>query len=202
MTPPITCIFFGRSGCGKGTQAALLKAYLEQKEPKRPVLTIETGKELRNFINEYTPKGNHTAGIVKEILENGGLLPEFIPIWVWTKYLVEQVTGTEHWVFDGLSRRPSEAPVLNGAFKFYKRERPFVILVEVSRKWSMERLLARGRYDDSREEITKRLDWFDEQVVPTIEFFKKHTEYYRFLTINGEQTIEKVQKDIITELEK
>ncbi|TSC58138.1 MAG: adenylate kinase-like kinase [Parcubacteria group bacterium Greene0416_79] len=194
---PQTFIFFGRSGCGKGTQALLLEDYLKKHDPKRNVLIVETGRELRNFIDEFSPKGNYSAKLVKEVLDSGGLLPEFMPIWIWTKYFVENVKGDEHWILDGLSRRPSEAPVLDGAFKFYKREQPFVILISVSRQWSLDRLLARGRYDDSVEEINKRLDWFDNHVAPTIEFFKRNP-FYRFVEVNGQQTIGEVHRALIS----
>ncbi len=193
---PLTFIFFGRSGCGKGTQAELLKEYLKKRDPTRTTLTVETGKELRAFIDARAARGNHTAQLVKGVLDRGGLLPEFLPIWIWTSYFVEHVKGDEHWILDGLSRRPSEAPVLDGAFKFYERETPFVILMEVSRKWSMERLLARGRHDDSEAEINKRLDWFDDNVLPTIEFFR-HNADFRFITVNGERAIEEVHQELI-----
>ncbi|MEK7208321.1 MAG: nucleoside monophosphate kinase [Patescibacteria group bacterium] len=195
----MTFIFFGRSGCGKGTQAELLIKHLKRNDPAREVLSVETGRELRRFIDAFTAKENRSAELVKAVLDRGGLLPEFLPIWIWTKYFVEHVKGDEHWVLDGLSRRPSEAPVLDGAFKFYRREQPLVILMDVSRAWSLERLLARGRYDDSEAEINKRLDWFDEQVAPTIAFFRNNPDY-RFITINGEQTIEEVHREIIKAL--
>lgn len=207
FSSPLTFIFFGRSGCGKGTQATVLKEYLQRHDPecaertgkpKRGVLTVETGKELRAFIDARADK-NHSAKLVKTVLDHGGLLPEFLPIWIWTSYFVEHAKGDEHWILDGLSRRPSEAPVLDGAFKFYKREKPFVLLIDVSRKWSMARLLARGRHDDSEAEITKRLNWFDENVLPTIEFFRNNSDY-RFITVDGEQTIEEVHQTLIKAL--
>lgn len=199
---PQTFLFFGRSGCGKGTQAALIREYLNKKDG-REVLSVETGRELRAFIERYASKGNYSASMVRDVLKNGGLLPEFMPIWAWTSYFIEHVTGDEHLVLDGLSRRTSEAPVLDGALHFYRRESPFVILMEVSRQWSMDRLLARGRSDDLKDEINKRLDWFDEQVAPTLEFFRTNP-YYRFIAVNGEQTIEAVHKEILrkTGLEK
>jgi len=198
MAKPNTFIFFGRSGCGKGTQAELLKKYLVARDPKRGVLTVETGKELRAFIDARAAK-NHSAQLVKDVLDRGGLLPEFLPIWIWTSYFVEHVQGDEHWILDGLSRRPSEAPVLDGAFKFYQREKPSVLLIDVSRKWSMERLLARGRHDDSEAEINKRLDWFDENVLPTVEFFRNNPDY-RFITVNGEETIAEVHQALVKAL--
>jgi adenylate kinase family enzyme len=81
--------------------------------------------------------------------------------------------------------------------KFYKREKPTVIYINVSRKWSEERLLSRGRSDDrSLSGITKRLNWFEEDTLPAIEYFRTNL-LYRFIEVDGEQSIEKVYADII-----
>jgi adenylate kinase family enzyme len=80
---------------------------------------------------------------------------------------------------------------------FYQREEPRVIYINVSRKWSEEKLLSRGRSDDrTLTKINKRLDWFDSDVVPAIEFFRNNPRY-KFLEIDGEQPIKKVHQDII-----
>ena len=47
-----TFIFIGRSGCGKGTQVALLQKYIKTQDYKRPILYIETGERFRQFIKE------------------------------------------------------------------------------------------------------------------------------------------------------
>ncbi|PIQ66416.1 MAG: hypothetical protein COV96_01355, partial [Candidatus Zambryskibacteria bacterium CG11_big_fil_rev_8_21_14_0_20_42_18] len=87
---------------------------------------------------------------------------------------------------------------ISTAMEFYKRERPTVIYINVSRKWSEERLLARGRDDDtSLSRIDKRLDWFNRDIIPAIEYFKNN-KLYRLIEVNGEQSIEKVHDDIIS----
>ena len=102
-----------------------------------------------------------------------------------------------HLVFDGAPRARDEAEVLTTALEFYKRERPTIIHINVSRAWSEKHLLARGRSDDvNLAKIDKRLDWFDKDVMPAIGYFI-NTPYYRVLEINGEQSIEKVHSDII-----
>ncbi|TSC70256.1 MAG: adenylate kinase [Parcubacteria group bacterium Gr01-1014_46] len=189
---PKTFIFFGPSGAGKGTQAKILIEYLKKNDPDRTTLYIETGQRFRDFITE----ASYTATKTKEIIDNGGLLPEFLPIWIWSEYFVKHVSGDEHMVLDGLSRRAHEAPILNSAMKFYKREKPFVISMEVSRDWAKDRLLSRERGDDNIGQIEKRLDWFEKNVLPAIEYFKNN-EFYNFITINGEQTIEEVNKEIM-----
>lgn len=190
---PETFIFFGPSGSGKGTQAKLLKEYIEKSGDQDKVLYVETGEQFRDFVSKQT---SYTQELTKEIMETGGLMPEFMPIWIWAQFLIDNYSGTEHLILDGLSRRAHEAPVLDGAMKFYKRENPYVIEIDVSRDWALERLMGRGRHDDDPVKITKRLDWYWESVVPAVEYFKVR-EGYRYIKINGEQPIEKVHQDII-----
>jgi adenylate kinase family enzyme len=103
-----------------------------------------------------------------------------------------------HLVLDGTPRSLPEARVLTSAMDFFEREEPKVIYINVSRPWSEEKLLARGRADDrTLEKINKRLDWFDKDVVPAVEFFRTNPQY-KFIEVNGEQTIEKVHSDIIS----
>ena len=46
-----TVIFIGRSGCGKGTQADLLKNYISSHDDKdRQILYVESGEGFRQFI--------------------------------------------------------------------------------------------------------------------------------------------------------
>jgi adenylate kinase family enzyme len=129
-------------------------------------------------------------------MDEGGLLPEFLPIWIWTEYLVKHFSGEEHMVLDGLARRAHEAPILDSALRFYQREKPFVILINVSKKWAIERLLGRGRSDDNVSDIEKRVNWYYENVLPSVEYFKTN-DFYNFIEINGEQEIEDVFKEII-----
>lgn len=190
---PQTFIFFGPSGAGKGTQARILIDYLKKLDPERKTLYIETGQRFRDFITE----ASFTAIKTKEIIDSGGLLPEFLPIWIWSEYFVKHVSGDEHMILDGLSRRAHEAPILNSAMHFYNRQKPFVIFIEVSRDWARERLLDRERGDDRVEQIEKRLDWFEKNVLPAMNYFRDN-EFYNFISINGEQSIVEVNKEIMS----
>ncbi|MFA6273362.1 MAG: nucleoside monophosphate kinase [Candidatus Paceibacterota bacterium] len=192
---PQTFIFYGRSGCGKGTQADLLIKHLEKIDPNHKVLYAETGNLLRTF----AARDGYSNKLVGNVLETGGLLPEFMSIFVWSQFLTENLTNNEHLVFDGVCRRPLEAPVFDSALVFYKREKPIVILIEVSRDWAKARLLARHRSDDDLSEVERRLAWYETDVIPTLKFFENNPNY-RFLKINGEQTIEKVHQEIIEKI--
>ncbi len=194
MTPK-TFIFFGPSGAGKGTQARILIDHLQSVDPERKTLYIETGRRFREFMTE----ASFTSMKTKELIDGGGLLPEFLPIWLWSEYFVRHVSGDEHMILDGLSRRAHEAPILNSAMKFYNREKPYVIMIEVSREWAREKLLARERGDDKLEQIEKRLDWFENNVLSAVEYFKNN-EFYNFITVNGEQSIVEVNKELMSKL--
>ena len=116
---------------------------------------------------------------------------------MWASTLVEELEPDMHLVFDGAPRSHAEAIMLSTALKFYEREAPIVIYLKVSRQWAENRLLGRGRQDDrTLSKINKRLDWFETDTWPAIEYFKTNS-LYKFLEVNGEQPIEKVHSDII-----
>ena len=193
-----TVIFIGRSGCGKGTQADLLKERINRfDEKKRQILYVETGEHFRHFISGP----QFGARLSRKAYELDERQPDFLACWMWTTVLLDQLEEDMHLVFDGAPRALSEAQMLTSALKFYKREKPVVIHINVSRKWSEKRLLARGRSDDvNLSRIDKRLDWFDKDVMPAVEYFRK-SPHYDFIEINGEQPIEKVHLDIISQYE-
>lgn len=186
-------VFLGRSGCGKGTQAELLSAYLGKKGKK--VLHVETGKAFRNLA-----LGDGLAGEnIQKILKNGDLIPVFLPIWVWTDFLIKNFTGQEDLILDGVCRRKEEAIALDSAFDFYRIEKLNIILVNVSKEWSRDKLIARKRADDTPEKIENRLAWYEVDVLPSLRYFREKAGY-NFIEINGEQTVEEVHKDIIKAL--
>lgn len=189
-----TVIFIGRSGCGKGTQAELLKKeILRLDHKKHQMLYVETGEKFRHFIRGE----GYSSALSKEIYEKDERQPDFLACLMWGGMLVEELGSDMHLVFDGAPRSHAEALLLTTALKFYKREKPVVVYLDVSRKWAADRLLSRGRSDDmSLAKIDKRLDWFEEDTWPAVEYFKTNN-LYQFLEINGEQDIEKVHRDIV-----
>lgn len=194
MTPH-TFIFIGRSGCGKGTQANLIREYLKKIDPKREILYIQTGQELREFI-----KGNNTTErLCKEIYDKGGLQPEFLAVYMWTNVLVNRYTAGEHIVMDGMPRKYHEAGVLDSVWSFYKVEHPHVIYIDISYEESKRRLLSRGRFDDTEKRIEERLRWFDDEVVPTLDFFKNNPDYH-YICVNGERSPGEVHADIVQQV--
>ncbi|MBI4079639.1 nucleoside monophosphate kinase, partial [Candidatus Kaiserbacteria bacterium] len=89
---PITVAFFGISGSGKGTQCVLLEDYLKEKDSSRGVVRPEMGDLLRRFMQSNTSLAKHIA----EIVNSGGLVPSFMPIYMLTGVLNEQFDGSQH----------------------------------------------------------------------------------------------------------
>ncbi|MDQ5901294.1 MAG: adenylate kinase [Patescibacteria group bacterium] len=191
-----TFIFFGRSGSGKGTQAKLLIEHLN-KVKSNGNLYIETGQQFRNFIAK---EHNHSANLTRKVLDEGGLMPVFMPIWLWTGIIVDKFTGKEDLILDGLCRRKDEAPVLDSAVKFFGLEKPNIIYINTGKEWSLERLRDRGREDDDKEEdMLRKLNWFDWNVMPAMSYFHESPDY-NFIEVNGEKSIEEVHAEIIQKI--
>lgn len=191
---PTTVVFFGKSGAGKGTQAALLIKTFERLDAINQTVYVETGQKFRNFLE--TNK-DFISTKIKEVLHAGKFLPPFLPIWVWTQFLVDVLkTGNEHLVFDGVCRQPEEGPILDSALSFLDRPQPIVILLDCHHATVTERLLKRGRFDDKHDKIVERLKAFETGAVPSINHFKKSPNV-KFVTVNGDQTIEKVHEDVL-----
>jgi adenylate kinase family enzyme len=182
-------ILIGRSGCGKGTQAKLLMELLGK---TGKAIYLQNGAEFRNFI-----KGDSaTAKLSADAYAHGVLQPEFLAVHMWSGALVREYHGTEHLVLDGMPRKFHEAGVLDSMFDFYKIEKPIVIHIDVSSEWSTARLLGRGRQDDTRGDVASRMKWYETDVVPAIDFYRKNPKY-QFFSVNGERAVEEVFADIV-----
>jgi adenylate kinase family enzyme len=191
-----TIIFIGRSGCGKGTQVEKITEHLKENDNKE-VFHLEAGQRFRNFINE----GTYSSFLAKRVSEEGGLQPEFLSVWAWTGELINNLDKHTHLMIDGTPRRKDEALILGSALSFYERTDIDIVYINVSREWATNRMHERGRADDIEDsDIKNRLDWFDDDVVPVLDYYRAHKSY-NFHEINGEQEIEKVYGDILKSLD-
>lgn len=191
MDQAFTIILLGSQGSGKGTQAHLLVRKLTEKDPKHSVFNFESGASFRELMSGTS----YTAELVKKRLNSGEILPDFFPVWMWTDAFMKNLDHGEHLILDGFPRTVVQAQLLQETFSFYEREQIFVIDLEIDRAIAVERLLARGRDDDTREGIEKRLSWHDVQVKPVIEFYKKQPGV-TYIAIDGAQSVDAVQHDI------
>ncbi len=192
---PMTVAFFGISGSGKGTQASLLIDLLKEREPNREVARAEMGNFLRAFGEEKTPISQR----VHEILLGGGLVPSFVAIYMLARYFDREVSGNEHFIFDGTCRKPEQSVAVDEMSRFYGRTDLHAIVLTLSKEHAKSRLIARGRADDATEEaLNKRFAWYAESVVPSIE--KLRELGWNVHEVDGEPDIQTVHKNVLTAL--
>lgn len=189
-------IIMGRSGCGKGTQADLLKKVLEERGASK-VLHVTTGGGFREFIEGPS----YAAKVSKELTNSGGLNPEFLAVWNWSNIFINSLTGEEVVILDGAPRRMVEVGALHSAIHFFGYNHATVIYVDVSETWAMDKLTSRGREDDrNRIEQEKKMEWFAEDMLPCIDEYSRNP-LYKFIHVNGEQTVEEVHRELLTKLD-
>ena len=185
----------GRSGCGKGTQAELLKTKLESLGFEN-VKHISTGDGFR----ELAKSNNYVSTLSRYTDEQGLLQPEFLAVWNWSNLFINKIEENDSLILDGAPRRFFEVAVLHSAIKFMGFEKLTVIYLDVSENWAKERLQGRGRADDlDEDDVNRRMNWFETEVLPVIDSYKDDPRY-NFIHINGEQTSEEVISEIVEKL--
>lgn len=173
-------ILFGIQGSGKGTQAKIIAE-------KFDLEIFETGAELRKLAQEDTELGKK----VKTLIEAGHLVPDEIVIQI-VKNFLEPLPKTQRILFDGVPRKIIQQKAFDELIK--NLDRNFIgILIEIPEEETIQRLLARGRNDDTAEGIKNRIEHFKKETLPVIEDYKQRG---KMITINGSQPIEKVGEEI------
>jgi adenylate kinase family enzyme len=49
------------------------------------------------------------------------------------------------------------------------------------------------------EEIERRLNWFETDVIPAVEYFRQHSKY-NFVEVNGDQPVEVIHKELLAKV--
>ncbi len=178
-------ILLGRSGSGKGTQA-------EKLSEKFGLKLISSGDLLRAKAKDKDFIGKKVA----KVLAQGGILPTPIVFDLWMDELRKTIEqkNLKGIVFEGSPRKLYEAWLLQEALEFFGLGKSIKAFhLNVSRQEAQDRLLKRGRKDDTIEAINKRLEWYEKEVVPVIDFYRGQGT---LIEINGEQPPEKVFQEI------
>ena len=191
---PQTFVFFGQVGSGKGTQVELLAGILKKRDGRECVQT-STGNEYRKLVES----GSYAGTLVKDSMTRGELQPNFLTDAIFTNILTSSLSPEKHLIADGYPRTVAQSEVFEAMMKFFKRGDIKIIYIEVGKEDAIKRMLLRGRHDDTKEGIAKRFDEYENNVIPAMNYFK-NKEGYTIYTINGEQTVESVHKDIIKAL--
>lgn len=196
MNEPITVAFFGISGSGKGTQAELLEKYLKEKDAARGVVRPEMGNLLRSFMQSGTSLAQKTGDIVSA----GGLVPSFMPIYLLTGMLNEHFDGTQHLILDGTCRRPDQSRAADDMMRLWGRTSLHVLSLELTPESAKQRLIARGRADDAKDEaIANRFAWYKEHVVPAMDELEECG--WTVHRIDGEPDVDTIHKNILSVLQ-
>lgn len=192
---PQTFVFFGIVGSGKGTQVGLLKEFLNT--DGRDCVYIGTGDIFRKIANSTDT--NEDTKRVQDILNSGTLMPDDETNNLVANAMEVELTSEKHVIFDGFPRTVYQSKFFEEKIQAHKRNDVKIIYIELSEAEAMKRNLLRGRTDDTEEGLKKRFDEYINNVVPAMNYFKDKSGYTIY-TINGEQSVEDVHKDIIKAL--
>lgn len=183
MTKYSRLIFFGPPGAGKGTQAKQLSTECH-------IPHIATGDILRGAIAHQTQVGQKAQSFV----ENGDLVPDEVLAQLISDRL-QQPDAQSGWILDGFPRTINQAEFLDQLLEELHTNYDLVIYLDVPDEVLMERLLARGRKDDTPETISHRLEVFHNQTEALIHFYQQRNH---FLQVDGNQPLSEVTERIKT----
>ena len=185
-------MFQGISGCGKGTQVAKLKSFLDL-NTNTSTYIMEAGNGFRSFLSNKSYMAECAANITK----NGGFQPIFMSVWNWTNTIISGLKEGENIIFDGTPRQKDEPKILDELWEYVGyTDKIYVVYQKISDNEARVRLKSRGRHDDHDEAIEKRIQGFKDHVLPVIEWYKNNNRYI-VLEIDGEQDVESVFVNIV-----
>ena len=206
MIPGARLVLLGRQGSGKGTQCVRLSRHFV-------VPHISTGDMLRAAVREGTELGK----MAKAIIDAGGLVGDDIMVGLVSERLTEDDARVRGYILDGFPRTVSQAESLDQATS--SRPLDLAIDLVVPRELVLDRLSLRRvcrdcgtnyqasdhatnqwscdncggdvvqRDDDTPDAINRRLDLYETQTEPLIDFYGKTG---RLAQIDGVGTPEEV----------
>ncbi len=177
-------VLFGIQGSGKGTQAKFIAE-------RYNMVIFEAGAELRKASKEDTVIGRK----IKERIDNGNLVePELIV--GMAEQFVQKIPSDQFIIFDGIPRSLVQKDLFDQMLINNQRQTLYLhILVPVEK--TLERLYKRAliekRLDDTPEKIHHRQQIFHQETEPVIEGYRQDN---KILTINGDQAVTEVTKEI------
>ena len=180
-------LVLGPQGCGKGTQAERIKEMYG-------IPHIATGDMIREMKELPTELGRE----LKVVYDRGDLVSDELMIRLIRDRLSrgDTVSG---FVLDGFPRTMAQAEALYELLQELGRELDVVFDFQVPDRQVLEqRLLLRaaeqGRSDDTPEAIERRLELYDRETAPLIDFYRSHQA--NVVGIHADRTIDEVFREI------
>ena len=152
-------IMFGAPGVGKGTQSKLLS-------DKLGISHLSTGEKFREEIEN----GSEYGMMAKSYIDKGELVPDEITI-EFVKDILSDEQYKKGCIFDGFPRTMNQAEILKKILMKMGNDIHKVINLSADDKVIMDRLLNRGRQDDTEEIIKDRLKVYKENTEPLIQYY-------------------------------
>lgn len=177
-------IFLGPQGSGKSTQAEIVS------KTKKYTHIVES-----DLLHEFIKKNNKEAKLVKELMKKG----EMVPFEITCEITFKKINSlkSKNVIIDGFPRLINQTHVFD--YFIYKHKHNFqgVVYIDLDKKECVKRLLLRKREDDKLNIIKRRLEIYFKK---TSEVLRHYKEKNKLIKVNGNQTIEKVTKEIIKKL--
>jgi adenylate kinase len=193
---PVTVIFVGPQGSGKGTQIEKLYKVIAERDPARRVVDIQTGRRFRALAAKRETYAERKIALT---LDSGALQPDFLTHILWGEAMLGQLDPKSHLLVDGFPRTVTQAHVLEDGFKFFDRVDVQVVNLDTPEDIVRARMQERARADDTPESIEKRLQWYREDTLPVLDYYRNrpHTLVHN---IDGTASVDEVHAQILAAL--
>ncbi len=203
-------LFLGAPGCGKGTQSKIL---IE----KHGIPQISTGDLLREEIKA----GSNLGKELQDIMSSGKFVSDELVLSLVSKKIMQDECK-KGFILDGYPRNISQAKSLDSLFLEKNIKLEYVFLIDVPFDNLIKRCTGRllcttcdyignmdkgekvgdkcengklyQREDDKEETVKKRLDVYQEQTAPIIEFYDKKNILH---TISGQKEPSQISEEIL-----
>jgi len=175
-------ILFGAPGVGKGTQAVILAE-------KLGVAHLSTGDAFRTAIKNQSAVG----AIAKEFVDAGKLVPDEIV----ARIVEETMTGkafVNGCILDGFPRTRTQADALGAMLTAKGLTISSVINLAVDDATIINRLMQRGRADDREDIIRHRLDVYNGETAPLLDYY---SDMGLLASVDGVGEVETVNSRIL-----
>jgi adenylate kinase len=168
-------VLIGPPGAGKGTQAERLAARLG-------IPHISTGELFRDNLRNETRLGLEA----KRYIDAGELVPGDVTVRMVRDRLGESDCA-DGFILDGFPRTVPQAEALAGLLGELGTALDAVIELAVPDDVVVQRLLGRGRSDDTEEVIRRRQQVYRDDTAPLLDFYRD-----RLLGVDAVGTVEEI----------